>query len=229
MKNYNYKRAWKYYLSVTNKNLRHSGIDIIENMSWGTHFCQFYQTKEDLIDILVPYFKAGLENNEFCMWITSQPLEIEAAKEALGKAVPDINVYLDQGQLEIISYFHWYVNDGAFDSNRVLNGWVEKLNKALANGYDGLRLTGNTFWLAKEDWEDFVDYEKDIDRVLGNYQMIALCTYNFDRCNSTETIDVVSNHKFALIKKKGEWEQIESSKLKRAEKVEEVLKIIQSL
>ncbi len=212
-------------MSVTNKNLRHSGIDIIENMSWGTHFCQFYQTKEDLIDILVPYFKAGLENNEFCMWITSQPLEIEAAKEALGKAVPDINVYLDQGQLEIISYFHWYVNDGAFDSNRVLNGWVEKLNKALANGYDGLRLTGNTFWLAKEDWEDFVDYEKDIDRVLGNYQMIALCTYNFDRCNSTETIDVVSNHKFALIKKKGEWEQIESSKLKRAEKVEEVLRL----
>ncbi len=152
-------------------------------------------------------------------------MEIEAAKEALGKAVPDIDVYLDQGQLEIISYFHWYVNDGAFDSNRVLNGWVEKLNKALSNGYDGLRLTGNTFWLAKEDWEDFVDYEKDIDRVLGNYQMIALCTYNFDRCNSTETIDVVSNHKFALIKKKGEWEQIESSKLKIAEKVGEVLRL----
>ncbi len=29
---------------------------------WGIHFCQFYQTKEDLMDILVPYFKAGLED-----------------------------------------------------------------------------------------------------------------------------------------------------------------------
>ncbi len=45
------------YTSLTNKNLRYSGIGIIGDLSWGTHFCQFYQTREDLIDILVPYFK----------------------------------------------------------------------------------------------------------------------------------------------------------------------------
>src|SRR5208283_906584 len=213
------------FLSVINMNLRHSGIDIIADVPWGTHFCQFYESKEDLIDILVLYFKAGLENNEFCMWVTSQPLEVEEAKEALRKVVPDIDVYLEKGQLEIISYSHWYVKEGAFDSDRVLNGWVEKLNKALANGYDGLRLTGNTFWLEKEDWNDFVYYEKEVDRVLGSYQMIALCTYNLDRCNATEIIDVVVNHQFALIKKNGKWELIESSKRKDAEKTA----ILQSL
>lgn len=41
--------------------LRDIGIDIIGKAPWGTHFCQFYQTREDLIDTLVPYFKAGLE------------------------------------------------------------------------------------------------------------------------------------------------------------------------
>ena len=95
-----------------------------------------------------------------------------------------------------------------------MNGWVEKLNKALDNGYDGLRLTGNTFWLEKKDWNDFVNYEREMDRVLDNYQIIALCTYNLDRCNAIEIIDVVANHQFALIKKKGKWEQIESSKRK---------------
>ncbi|MFH1416584.1 MAG: MEDS domain-containing protein [Elusimicrobiota bacterium] len=54
--------------------LRRSGIDIIGEVPWGTHLCQFYRTKQDLIEILVPYFKQGLENNEFCMWITSNPL-----------------------------------------------------------------------------------------------------------------------------------------------------------
>jgi hypothetical protein len=205
-------------LSVMNMNLRHSGIAIIGDVPWGIYFYQFYQTTEDLIDILVPYFKAGLENNEFCMWVTSQPLEVETAKEAFRKAVPDIDIYLEKGQLEIIPYSHWYVKDGAFDSDRILNGWVEKLNKARANGYDGLRLTGNTFWLEKEDWNDFVDYEKKVDKVIGNYQMIALCTYNLDRCNATEIIDVVVNHQFALIKKNGKWELIESSKRKEAEK-----------
>jgi len=197
--------------------LRKSGIDVIGDIPWGTHFCQFYQAKEDLIDVLVPYFKAGLENNEFCMWIASQPLEVEDAKEALREAIPDIDAYFEKGQIEIIPYTYWYVKEGIFDSKRVLNGWVGKLNQALANGYNGLRLSGNTFWLEKEDWNGFVEYEEEINNIIGNYHMIALCTYSLDRCNSTEIIDVVINHQFALIKKEGKWEQIESSRSKKAE------------
>jgi MEDS: MEthanogen/methylotroph, DcmR Sensory domain len=44
------------------------------------------------------------------------------------------------------------VKEGVFNSERTLNGWGEKLNQALANGYDGLRLGGNSFWMEKEDW-----------------------------------------------------------------------------
>ncbi len=56
------------------------------------------------------------------MWVTSQPLEVEEAKEALRKVVPDSDVYFEKGQLEIIPYFQWYVKEGTFDSDRVLNG-----------------------------------------------------------------------------------------------------------
>ena len=145
--------------------LRNSGIDIVGDIPWGTHFCQFYQTKENLIDILIPYFKAGLENNEFCMWVTSQPLTVEDAEEAFKKAVPDADTYLEKGQIEIISYTDWYMKDGFFDSERILDGWMDKLNLALNNGYDGMRITGNTFWLEKDDWDDFSQYEKEIDKV----------------------------------------------------------------
>ena len=137
---------------------RKSGIDIVGDVPWGTHICQFYQTKEDLMDILVTYFKAGLENNEFCLWATSEPVEVEDAKDALRKAIPDFDIYLEKGQIEIIPYTHWYVKEGVFDSERVLNGWVEKLNLALANGYNGLRLTGDTFWLEKRNWDNFIIY-----------------------------------------------------------------------
>jgi hypothetical protein len=40
--------------------IRKSGIDIVDDVPWGTHFCQFYETPEDLTSILVPYFKTGL-------------------------------------------------------------------------------------------------------------------------------------------------------------------------
>jgi len=194
-----------------NEKLRNSGIDIIGNAPWGTHFCQFYQAKEDLIDILIPYFKAGLENNEFCMWITAEPLLEDEAKNALQKAIPDIDFYLEQGQIEIIPYNDWYTKGGSFDSDRVLNGWVDKLNNALEKGFDGLRLSGNTFWLEKEDWNDFVDYEEEVDGVIGEYKMMALCTYSLEKCTAAEIIDVVNNHEFALTKREGKWELIESS------------------
>ena len=35
--------------------IRSSGIGIVGNILWGTHFSQFYQTKEDLIELVIPY------------------------------------------------------------------------------------------------------------------------------------------------------------------------------
>ena len=201
-----------------NQNLRHSGIDIVGDVPWGTHICQFYQTKEDLTDILVPYFKAGLENNEFCLWVTSQPLEVEDAKEAMRRAVSDLDSYLNIGQIEIISYTEWFIKDGVFDSEKVLSGWLDKLNYASDNGYDGVRLSGNTFWLEKEDWNSFIEYKKQTENVIGNYRMIALCTYSLYKHNTAEVIYLVLNHQLALTKRDGKWEQVESSKRKEAEK-----------
>ena len=77
-----------------NEKLRKSGIEIIGDVPWGTYICQFYGSKEDLAEILIPYFKLGLENNESCLWVTSQPLEFEDAKESLRKVVPYFDSYI---------------------------------------------------------------------------------------------------------------------------------------
>ncbi|WP_332882071.1 MEDS domain-containing protein [Methanosarcina horonobensis] len=125
--------------------VRISGVETIGNISWGTHFCQFYKTKEDLMDVVVPYFKAGLENDEFCMWVTSQLLDVEEAKEALVKGVPDFDVYLQRGQMEIISYDNWYARYYISDSSNPIRNGLEKLNQKIAKDYDGLRLSGDFF------------------------------------------------------------------------------------
>ncbi len=108
---------------------RDSGIEILGTTPWGTHFCMFYQTKKDLLDILVPYFKAGLENNEYCMWITSEPLNEKDAEKAMNAAMSDFKDYFKKRQIEIVPYSEWYLQDGVLDLDRVLNSWIEKLNK----------------------------------------------------------------------------------------------------
>ncbi len=191
--------------------LRETGSKVVGSVPWGTHFCQFYKTRRDLLDILVPYFKTGLEGNEFCMWITAEPLRPSEVKKAMLKAMPDFARYVAKGQIEIMPHDKWYLQDGVFDSERVLSGWIDKLDKALANGYSGLRLTGNTFWLERKDWDSFTDYEAAVSEVIGKYKMLALCTYSLDRCTAADVIDVVRNHEFALIKQEGKWALLEKS------------------
>jgi hypothetical protein len=197
--------------------LRKTGIGVVGAVPWGTHFCQFYQTKEDLVETLVPYFKEGLKNNEFCMWITSAPLQVEEARTALSAAVPDLDERATKGQIEILDYSEWYTKSGVFDSNTVLKGWVEKLDAALERSYDGLRLSGNTFWLEAADWDDFTLYEEAVNNVIGRYKMLAICTYSLDKCGASEIIDVVNNHQFALIKRRNKWEMMQSARIRKAE------------
>ncbi len=81
--------------------IRKTAIDLVGDVPWGIHFCQFYKTKKDLIDILVPYFKAGLENNEFCMPFTSEALSPEEAKETLEKQVREPDDHIAKVRMKI--------------------------------------------------------------------------------------------------------------------------------
>ncbi|MHC4146766.1 MAG: MEDS domain-containing protein [Planctomycetota bacterium] len=200
-------------------NTRKTAIDAVGNVPWGTHFCQFYRTKEDLIDILVPYFKAGLENNELCIWVASEPLGAEDAHVALKKKVRGLDGYVKKDQIEIIGHDQWYMKSGRLDCDRVLQAWIDKEKHALERGFDGLRFTGNAFWLEKKDWEKFAHYESVANNSMGKYRMLGICTYSLNKCTASEIIDVVSNHQFALIKKNGEWKVIESSEREKADKV----------
>jgi len=197
--------------------MRNSGIDVIGSVLYGTYICHFYNTKEDLKDILLPYFKTGLENNDLCIWIASQPLEAEEAKEVLKRAIPDFNTYLEKGQLEIISYTYLHLADSIYDSEKVINERVEKLNHALKSGYRGLRLSENFSWVEKKDWGYFVDYMRKMSDVIYKYRMTALDSYFIDRCNTPEVIEIVSSHQFSLIKKEGKWEKTDNSRWRKTE------------
>ncbi len=197
--------------------MRRTGIEVIGGAPWGTHFCQFYESKQDLLEILVPYFRQGLGDNEFCMWVTSEPLQVSEARTALSAAVPDLGDSIRQGRIEILDYTEWYTRSGCFNAEQVLQGWIDKLEGALARGFEGLRLTGNTFWLESKDWAGFTAYEEAVNRVIGNYRMLAVCTYSLNRCGAHEIMDVLSNHRFALVKREGRWQMVESSGRRLAE------------
>src|SRR6266853_6823070 len=95
--------------------LRKTGISVVGDVPWGTHYCHFYETKQDLLDTLVPYFKAGLESKEFCLWVVSAPelITMEEARTALAQAVPDLDRHLSDENIEILNAHEWYFEQDA--------------------------------------------------------------------------------------------------------------------
>lgn len=201
------------------KELRQTGLRAIGDVPWGTHICQFYETKEDLLKVLVPFLKAGLRRNEFCVWVTSPVLTVEEAIKSLRKTLPGVDQYIKKGQLEVFPHTEWYLKGGSFDMSRVLSGWGAKLKKALARGYDGARVTGDTAWLEKKDWSSFHEYEEAINGEIDGQKMLVLCTYSLAKCGASEIIDVVSSHRSALVKSKGAWRLVENAEGRHAERL----------
>jgi C4-dicarboxylate-specific signal transduction histidine kinase len=196
--------------------LRKTGIGVVGDVPWGTHFFMFYETKEDLLETVVPYFKAGLEAGELCLWAVSEPLTEEEARTAMRKAVPEFDRYLADRSIEIVRGKQCYYSGGVLDLQRALGTWAEQTDSALTRGYAGLRISASTAWLERKDWQAFCDYENEVNHSINNWRMTALCTYPLAGSTAAEILDVTRTHQFAIARRNNGWEMVETSELKQA-------------
>jgi PAS domain S-box-containing protein len=190
---------------------RRVGIDIIGEAAWGTHLCLFYQTQQQLTEILAPYFLAGVENNEYCVWMVAEPLTVKTAGQGLRKEMKHLVPYLKRGQIVILDRRPWLLHNGKFNPDAMLQSWAEMERQALDKGFDGLRICGDMGWVEEEDWETITYYEGLFDRETGQQRILALCAYSQEKCGTAKVFDLISNHQLGLIQRAGKWEAITSS------------------
>src|SRR5882724_10579337 len=206
--------------------MRKTRIDVVGDMvAWGTHFCLFYETKEDLLDTLVSYCKSGLEREEYCLWVVAEPLTTEEATDALKDVVPELDRHLADSNLELALARDWFLQGDMFEGERARRNWHDRLARAGARGYRGVRATGDTTWLGKKDWNHWCDFEDGMNEVfralvsswpIDNQRMAMLCTYPLAGCGAPQILDVVRTHQFVLARRYGSWDVVETAALKRA-------------
>jgi signal transduction histidine kinase/CheY-like chemotaxis protein len=155
-----------------------SGIAAAGAVAWGTHFCVFYRTRDELRDTLAAYFRAGLEAGEACVLFTSGPDE----------SLPGFG-----SELEVVD-----TSAGRFESVVVLNGWMDRFRSALSEGRAGLRIAGNTAWLQQAGWPRFMEHERKVKEMFGRSRFLCLCAYCLEDRNAQDVFDVARVHDFAV-------------------------------
>jgi signal transduction histidine kinase len=199
------------------EDLRPTGIEVIGDIPWGTHFCHFYETKDDLLSILVAFFKAGLENNEYCLWITAPHITVDEALGALRKAIPDFDRYLRRGSIEIVTHIDWYQKNGKLNLERTIPAITDRLRIALQQDFEGLRANGDESWLNRKEWKDFIDYEASLNPLIAEKRIIILCAYPLAECAAaTDLLDIAYTHEFTVAKRRGKLEILETLEIKKS-------------
>ena len=133
----------------------------------------------------------------------------EEAKDALRAAIPELDHYLMNGQMEIAVSSTWYLADGSLDVDAVLAACCKKEEAALGRGYSALRASGDAS-LDAEHWGEWATYEEKVQAELRHHKIIGLCTYPLKKCTASQLLQVVKFHDYALVRRQDGWECIES-------------------
>jgi hypothetical protein len=187
------------------------GLPGITTVPYGVHLCHFYDSRQDLVQALVPYFEAGLRSNERCIWVTAAPLEAAEARAELAKVLPGVDEAMRQGRLRILDFSDWYAESEKLKGLEVVNLWLREEEAALAAGYSGLRITGNTSFLTPEDWDGFMEYERAINQAFLQRRIVTLCSYRLQQAGPAELLDVVRSHHCTVEHTETSWRVLTSS------------------
>jgi len=150
-----------------------------------------------------------------------------AARKALRKILTGLGRISVDRSFEIHSGRDLYLTGGRFDRAKVKATWNTKLAHALAEGYEGLRVVGDAFWLDESAWKDFYEYEMELNQSIAGRQISVLCAYPLDVTGAADIFDVARAHQCAVAKRNRDWEVGETPALKQAK--EEITRLNEEL
>lgn len=195
--------------------LRDTGIGVLGAMPWSTHVSLFYENSADLLDVVVPFFKAGIEGGEQCVWIPPDPSGQKDGERALRRAVPGFDGHLARRDLRIVSAEEFYQPQGTLDIDVLVTRWHELSERARKEGYVGMRAIEDETWLQAYDWRAVCDFEEAFhDRVRAR-RILIICAYPIAQRGAGELLDSARAHHLVLARRHGSWDVLETPSLKR--------------
>ncbi len=187
---------------------RPSGIEVIDDFLWGTHISTFYNSKNDLLEILVPFFKAGIESNEFCLWTTVDAFTANEAFNALNEEIPRLGEYINSGKVEILPVGSVNEYEKSVHTHNLIDHWLEKLQAAENRGMAGMRIHDVNACSEATIPKKFIEHESYLRHNVADKKMIVLCTYPLSKFDAITFIDIAQAHEHIVTRRNGKWEII---------------------
>lgn len=171
----------------------------VEELGVHDHPCLIYETHEEQFSAIVPFFLAGLERHEKCVYIADDNT-IAQVLEAMANGGIDTEGAVRSGALTILSKRDAYLKQGYFDPDWMIRFLKEAVDSAKADGYRALRASGEMTWvLGGEPGADrAIEYEAKLNYFFPKNDVVAICQYNLKRFKPDIVLDAIRTHPLVI-------------------------------
>ncbi|GAG34605.1 unnamed protein product, partial [marine sediment metagenome] len=129
--------------------------------------------------MLTPFVRHGLERAEKVLYIVDAR-GAETVLDYLRDDGLDPEPYLASGQLTILTADDTYLKQGVFDPDGMIALLQTETERALAEGYAALRVTGEMSWALRglPGSERLIEYEAKLNEFFPGSKCLAICQYD---------------------------------------------------
>ncbi|MFC2049676.1 PAS domain S-box protein [Chloroflexota bacterium] len=153
---------------------------MLETLKPHDHLCLIYESQEEWRAAAVPFLSIGLKHGEKCIYVVDTSTADEIHKYLAEEGI-DVAAAEKSGQLSILHETEAYTRKGSFDPDKMIALLVSETEKAVAEGYPALRVTGEMTWVlhGHPGSERLLEYEAKLNRDLfPKYPCLAICQYD---------------------------------------------------
>jgi PAS domain S-box-containing protein len=161
----------------------------------GAHVCPLYETPDQRMGALVPYFRAGLARGEQCLYIADDASVDNLLALGIGS-----DQDLARAALVVLTARETYLANGRFDPDKMIKLLAGRLAAARAAGFVGLRVAGEMSWAlgSNSGSERLIEYETRLNTFLLASGIRALCQYDVRLFPASVLRDVLRTHPLAI-------------------------------
>ena len=164
------------------------------------HLCFPYESEDERRRTLVAFIREGLARRERCLYI-GVPVDQDDVMAALEAAGVRAERAVERGDLVLATQGETYLRTGGFDVDDSLALMEGLVDRALADGYVGLRATGEASApLPDELWRLVLRYEARLNERLSRRPFVALCRFHAEEIPPERVQDVLRTHPLALVR-----------------------------
>lgn len=169
----------------------------------GGHSCLPFETDGEKHEAVATFMHEGLSRGARCLFVGTREDfdQLRTDLELLGicsqKAIA-------RSALTFATSESIYLEGGAFDANRTLARYDDQIERALSEGFCGLRTTAELDGLPDDiEWRKIVHYEAQVNEHFARRPISGLCRYPTSLVPPDRVRDVLRTHPVAVLRGEG--------------------------